>query len=79
MKHFALLLLLLSSNLLPAAQNNLQIYFVDVEGGAATLIVSPTGESLLADTGNPMPDDRDARRIFHVTQIAGLKKIGWLP
>jgi beta-lactamase superfamily II metal-dependent hydrolase len=65
---------------LPAAvaANNLRIYFIDVEGGAATLIVSPSGESLLVDTGNPLPDDRDAKRIYAATQQAGLKKIDYL-
>src|SRR5712671_8229154 len=60
---------------LPAAAANLRIYFVDVEGGAATLIVAPSGESMLVDTGNPMPDDRDAKRIYAADQLAGLKKI----
>src|ERR1700704_4029535 len=64
--------------MLPAAQSNLEIYFVDVEGGAATLIVTPAGQSLLADTGNPLPDDRDAKRIFHVALAAGLKKIDYV-
>ena len=31
--------------------NPLEIYFVDVEGGQATLFVTPEGESLLVDTG----------------------------
>jgi competence protein ComEC len=53
---------------------NLQIVWTDVEGGAATLIVTPTGQSLLVDTGFPQ-DDRDAKRIFAATQAAGLKKI----
>src|ERR1041385_2135967 len=70
------LLVLLS--LAARAANNLQIYFIDVEGGAATLIVSPSGESLLADSGNPLPDDRDAKRIYAVTRQAGLKKIDYL-
>jgi beta-lactamase superfamily II metal-dependent hydrolase len=39
---------------------NLQIYWIDVEGGAATLIGSPSGESLLLDTGFP-DADRDAK------------------
>src|SRR5215510_3157292 len=58
------------------AQNtgNLQIYWIDVEGGASTLFVSPTGESLLFDTGYP-DNDRDAKRIFAVAQKAGLKQI----
>jgi beta-lactamase superfamily II metal-dependent hydrolase len=57
---------------------NLDIYWIDVEGGAATLIVSPSGESLLVDTGW-RKDDRDAKRIHEVaTKIAGLKKIDYL-
>jgi competence protein ComEC len=59
-----------------AAAGKLEIYHIDVEGGAATLIVGPTGESLLVDTGNPRPDDRDARRIHEVaTKHAGLKRL----
>src|SRR5579883_3569372 len=73
----AALVLLWSHSLAPAA-NNLQIYFIDVEGGAATLIVTPAGESLLADTGNPGNDDRDPKRIYQATQVAGLKKIDYV-
>ena len=59
------------------AKGTLDVYWVDVEGGAATLIVTPAGESLLVDTGNP--GTRDAGRIHHVaTKIAGLKKIDHL-
>ncbi len=36
-----------------AGDKKLDIYWVDVEGGAATLIVTPTGESILIDSGNP--------------------------
>lgn len=53
----------------------LDIYFVDVEGGAATLIVTPTGESMLVDSGFPGNDDRDAKRIRKAAEIAGLKQI----
>jgi competence protein ComEC len=53
---------------------NLQIIWTDVEGGAATLIVTPSGQSMLVDTGFPQ-DDRDAKRIFAATQAAGLKKL----
>jgi competence protein ComEC len=57
-----------------AAPRTLDIYFIDVEGGAATLIVTPTGQSLLIDTG--FPGDRDATRIAHVAlEVAGLKQI----
>src|SRR6476646_10782148 len=57
------------------ASKNLEIYWIDAEGGAATLIVTPNGESLLIDTANRTPDDRDAKRIFDAAQKAGLKKI----
>ena len=57
------------------SRKNLEIYWIDAEGGAATLIVSPSGESLLVDTANRTPDDRDAKRIYAATQKAGLKKI----
>src|ERR1022692_816306 len=60
---------------LSAASRNLEIYWIDAEGGAATLIVAPGGESLLVDTANRTPDDRDAKRIFAVAQAAGLQKI----
>jgi competence protein ComEC len=52
----------------------LDIYWIDVEGGAATLLVSPSGQSLLVDSGWEV-GDRDARRIFSAAQQAGLKKI----
>jgi hypothetical protein len=71
------LLLLVASGLLPAQSRNLDIYWIDVEGGAATLIVTPSGESLLIDTGWAV-DDRDAKRIYAATRQAGLKKIDYL-
>ncbi len=50
----------------------LDIYFIDVEGGAATLFVTPAGESLLIDSGYPTPDDRDLNRILKVIRdVAG--------
>jgi competence protein ComEC len=57
------------------SRRHLDIYWIDAEGGAATLIVSPGGQSMLVDTANRRPDDRDAKRIFAVAQLAGLKKI----
>ena len=59
-----------------AQQKPLDIYWIDTEGGAATLIVTPQGESLLIDTGNPV--ERDINRIFEATKAAGLKKIDYL-
>ena len=56
---------------------SLEVYWIDVEGGAATLIVTPAGESVLIDTG--YPDDRGAPRIHKVaTEAAGLRRIDHL-
>src|SRR5262245_66474440 len=61
-----------------AASKGLDIYFIDVEGGAATLIVTPQGESLLVDSGWKRDDLRDAKRIHDTaTRLAGLKKIDY--
>jgi len=49
--------------------SDLRIFFVDVECGAATLIITPAGESLLIDCGNP--GKRDAERIFKVATEQG--------
>lgn len=46
----------------------LDIYFIDVEGGAATLLVTPAGESLLIDSGYPDNGGRDRDRILNVLQ-----------
>ena len=59
-----------------AERNSLDLYWVDVEGGAATLIVTPAGESILIDTG--MPGERDPKRIVKAAREAGLKQIDHL-
>src|SRR5688572_6147663 len=57
----------------------LSIYVVDVEGGNATLLVSPSGESILFDTGNAgAAAVRDADRIMAATRDAGIKQIDHL-
>ena len=68
---------LASATLLPAAKN-LEVYFIDVEGGQATLFVSPGGESLLVDTGWGGNNRRDAERIAAAAKDAGVKKIDYL-
>lgn len=61
----------------PAAAT-LDIYWIDVEGGAATLIVTPQGQSVLVDTGFAGFGDRDASRIAQVvTKEAGLKRLDY--
>jgi beta-lactamase superfamily II metal-dependent hydrolase len=56
-----------------ADPSGLRFTFVDVEGGAATLIVTPAGESILIDSGNP--GTRDAGRIVAAAQQAGVTEI----
>lgn len=58
------------------ADKRLDIHWIDTEGGAAVLFVTPTGESVLIDTGNP--GERDAGRIVKAAQNAGLKAIDHL-
>ena len=61
------------------AQETLEIYFIDVEGGGATLFVSPSGESLLIDTGNGGQNAaRDAGRIMDAMQDADVADIDHL-
>jgi len=61
-----------------AAQKALHIFFVDVEGGQATLFVTPAGQSLLIDTGWPGNDGRDADRIVAAAKKAGIRKIDYV-
>lgn len=77
-KFYLLPLLLLHGVLgLHAADRTLDIYWIDSEGGGSTLIVTPAGESVLVDTGNP--GGRDAGRIYKVAaEVAGLKRIDHL-
>ena len=56
----------------------LEIYFVDVEGGQATLFVTPVGQSLLIDTGWPGNAGRDADRIVAAAKKASLSKIDFV-
>ncbi len=62
----------------PKAKKELQVYFVDVEGGQATLFVTPAGQSLLIDTGWPGNDGRDADRIVAAAKKAGVSKINYV-
>ena len=71
--------LLASSTGLGAARpepRSLRIFWVDVEGGAATLVVTPSGESLLLDAG--WVGERDAARIATAAREAGVERIDHL-
>jgi competence protein ComEC len=76
--------LLMASPSAQSRRTTLEIYVVDVEGGNATLFVSPSGESLLMDTGNGgAAAVRDADRIMAaitdsaITQIDHLITTHW--
>jgi competence protein ComEC len=56
----------------------LDLYFIDVEGGQATLVVSPSGQSLLIDTGYTGFGGRDTLRIAAAAKDAGVKRIDTL-
>jgi beta-lactamase superfamily II metal-dependent hydrolase len=79
MKTIGLLLLAawITAQVPPAKAFN--IYVVDVEGGNATLFVSPSGESLLMDTGNGgAAASRDADRIMAAVKDAGVSRLDHL-
>lgn len=62
---------------LAATDGSLDLYWIDSEGGGSTLLVTPAGESVLIDAGNP--GGRDPGRIHQVaTTVAGLKQIDHL-
>src|SRR5437879_4726124 len=75
---FVLLLILAGLAVAQGATPSLQIYVIDVEGGQATLMVSPTGQSMLIDTGWPEFGGRDADRIVAAAKDAGVKRIDYL-
>jgi competence protein ComEC len=68
---------LIFAALLPAAKT-LDVYFIDVEGGQATLLISPSGQSMLVDTGWAGLNNRDADRIAAAANLAGIKQIDYL-
>jgi competence protein ComEC len=57
--------------------NNLVMYFVDVSGGQATLLVTPEGESVLIGAARSSTDEADASRIAAVAKLAKLKRIDY--
>ncbi len=63
---------------LASAPKPLSVYFIDVEGGQSTLFVSPSGESMLVDTGWPDHNGRDAQRILAAARDAGIHQIDYL-
>ena len=58
--------------------DSLKVFFIDVEGGQATLFVTPAGQSLLIDTGWQGRNGRDADRIVAAAKKAGLSRIDYV-
>ncbi len=56
----------------------LKIYFIDVDGGQATLFVSDKGESMLVDAGWAGHENRDAKKIMAAARDAGVSRIDWM-
>ena len=76
---FCLLNSVIPSDAAPApSPKPLQIYFIDVEGGQATLLVTPLGQSLLIDTGWPGYEGRDADRILAAAHQAGITQLDYV-
>src|SRR5262245_21222971 len=73
MKTIAAFLVLCLSLFAQDDSKSLRIYWIDVEGGAATLVVTPDGGSMLMDSG--WAGKRDADRIAAAVKAAGLKQI----
>jgi beta-lactamase superfamily II metal-dependent hydrolase len=74
----ACLLALFTASL--TAAPNLELYFIDVEGGKSVLLVSPSGQSMLFDVGWPASNNRPAstERIVEAVQAAGLDRVDFL-
>src|SRR5579864_7279378 len=72
----AIAVCLVSSAMWAQQKKALEVYFIDVEGGQSTLFVSPSGQSLLVDTG--WAGGRDAGRIASVAKLAGVSQIDYL-
>ena len=75
---FAVLLFLLLLVPLSEAKSSksLHIYSIDVEGGQSTLIVSPSGQTLLIDAG--WPGKLGADRVLALTSQLGIKKLNYV-
>jgi len=58
-----------------AAGRSLEIYFIDVEGGASTLLVTPAGETVLIDTGYGQREGRDPARVMAAMRAAGVDRL----
>src|ERR1700720_140894 len=75
---FAFILALLSPASVLQAAKILEMFLIDFEGGQSTLIVSPSGQTLLIDTGWRGFDGRDADRIAVAAKSARVKRLDYV-
>jgi len=77
---FAAGVIVLVSGAAPAAQtapsNGLRAYVTDTEGGKTVLWITPSGQTVLVDTGNP--GERDTGRLMEAIRDAGVNQIDFL-
>jgi len=73
---FLFVLAVAAAPLAQTAGKTLDIYYIDTEGGQSTLFVSPSGQTILVDTGNT--GTRDPNRIMEAVKAAGVKQIDYL-
>lgn len=59
------------------AAATLDVYFIDVEGGEATLIVTPARRAVLIDGGWASHEHRDARRVLEAAKDAGVERVAY--
>ncbi|MGH9139561.1 MAG: ComEC/Rec2 family competence protein [Vicinamibacterales bacterium] len=79
MKIWALILTALLGAGQARSAAGLRVYVIDVEGGGATLVVAPSGRSMLIDSGSAGPAAaRDSARIAEAMKAAGLTRITYL-
>src|SRR3954467_9514740 len=79
MKIFAFVLTALLGVAQAGPTSGLRIYVIDVEGGGATLVIAPSGQSMLIDSGSPgAAAERDSARIADAMKAAGLTRINYL-
>jgi competence protein ComEC len=60
------------------AAGTFDIYCLDVEEGSGTLLVAPSGQTILIDGGNARPEGRDAGRFLALAKELGIKRIDYL-
>jgi len=69
-----LFLMLAACALWAAAADTLDIWVVDVEGGKAMLVKTPSGQTMVIDGGMPGINDRDLNRVVAAAEAAGIKQ-----